>query len=65
MAKVEWEDLWQSAHARAFSVASKVPAEALRRVQGRIDLLVSTGASFREAKTALQPEAERLAGGGQ
>ena len=43
------------AHAKAFSVAAAMPAQALEEAQTLIDPLLERGASFHEAKTALQP----------
>jgi hypothetical protein len=42
-------------HERAFSVASAMPAHFHQEVSSLIGRLLDTGASFHEAKTALQP----------
>ncbi|MGK2899976.1 MAG: hypothetical protein ACSLE9_15050 [Burkholderiaceae bacterium] len=47
------EDL-EADHRRAFTVASAIPAPRLAEVRSEIDRLLATGASFDEARTALQ-----------
>lgn len=44
-----------SIHEKAFSVAASTPAHFLQAARNQIDLLLETGASFREAETALRP----------
>lgn len=50
----------QAAHDKAFSVASAMPERFLREASSRFGLLLDTGASFREAETALQPLSEHF-----
>ncbi|AAU90928.1 hypothetical protein MCA2956 [Methylococcus capsulatus str. Bath] len=47
--------LLEVTHARAFSVAAAMKESHLLELKSRIDLLVATGASFREAETTLRP----------
>ena len=50
-----YEQEQSAAEAIAFNVAAATPAPILREARRRIDLLLETGASFREAETALRP----------
>ncbi len=44
----------QSAHERAFSVAAATPVQTIAEARSLIDQMVAEGASFHEARTALQ-----------
>lgn len=54
-----WRDVWQQAHARAFTVARVTSMDVLEDVRGAIDKAMVDGTSLREFKKTLRPTLER------
>ena len=54
------QSVYALAHSSAFNVAATMPGRYLQEASCLIDQLLETGASFDEAKTALQQLSERF-----
>lgn len=54
-----WRDIWQAAHARAFTVAKVSAMDVLRDIRAALDDAVKEGTTLREFKKGLQETLER------
>ncbi|MBQ1782890.1 MAG: minor capsid protein [Gammaproteobacteria bacterium] len=55
-----WQEVWQGAHARAFTVAKAMRMDVLEAIRGEVDKTLSQGGTFAEFEKALQPQLEKL-----
>ncbi len=55
----KWEDVWQEAHARAFTAAGVMKVDVLQDIRGALDKALSDGKTFAEFKKDLMPTLER------
>lgn len=56
----DWQDLWQAAQARAFTVAKAMRMDVLQTIRDEVDLALSEGRTFAEFKARLEPELKKL-----
>lgn len=55
----KWQDVWQEAHARAFTVAGVMKTDVLQDIRGALDIALKDGKTFAEFKKLLMPLLER------
>lgn len=55
----KWQDVWQDAHARAFTVAGVMKTDVLQDIRGALDKALRDGGTYGEFKKALGPLLER------
>lgn len=54
-----WRDVWQEAHARAFTVARVTAMDVLEDIRSELDKAIEAGTTFRDFKKELKPILER------
>lgn len=56
----DWREVWQQAHAKAFTVAGVMKVDALQAIRGRLDQAIEKGETLEQWKRKLVPELEKL-----
>ncbi|MDD3466009.1 MAG: phage minor head protein [Campylobacterales bacterium] len=51
----DWQDMWQEAHAKAFTVAKAMRMDILKDIRGALDSAMKEGKSFQTFKKELEP----------
>lgn len=56
----DWRDVWQEAHARAFTVAKAMKLDVLQTIRGEVQRVLDEGITFAEFKKNLEPRLKAL-----
>lgn len=56
----KWQDVWQSAHTRAFTVAKVMKLDILQSIKDEVDRIFTEGITFNEFQRDLEPTLKRL-----
>lgn len=51
----DWQDTWQEAHAKAFTVAKAMRMDVLQDIRGEVDRAIADGATFEEFRRGIEP----------
>jgi len=55
-----WQDTWQSAHTRSFTVAKVMKLDILQSIKKEVDKIFKDGITFEQFQKELEPELKRL-----
>ena len=56
----KWQDTWQAAHARSFTVAKAMKLDILKAIKQEVDKIFTDGISFEQFQQDLEPTLKRL-----
>ncbi len=56
----KWEDVWQEAHARAFTVSKVMKLDILQELKDEVDKIFTHGLTFEQFRKDLEPNLKRL-----
>ncbi|MEX1120876.1 MAG: phage minor head protein [Balneolales bacterium] len=55
-----WREVWQEAHARAFTVAKAVDMDVLNAIRNEVDSALANGTTYRDFQKELEPTLKKL-----
>ena len=61
----DWWEVWESAHARAFTVAKAVQTDVLQSIRGALDKALAEGQTHKQFASELEPRLQKLGWWGQ